>query len=195
MDFVNQSTPLNKWRGNISALSDNWNDLRRKVRNAYFEYVNPKLGQIKEEIDDFSFLRRLSVPENFSMWFGIAAGVTGLLLLMESELYWYWQLLLILSIILIGPLVSRLLSFLFHGADNVLAVYPGKQYIGQKITLEKEIKDGVGEAILEGETWHIQGDDLAAGTRVKIVAVKKNILYVVTAMKVFDEESETPPSA
>ena len=174
-------------------MSDKWNDLRRKVRNAYFEYVNPKLGQIREEIGNFGFLRRLSVPDNFSMWFGIAAGVTGLLLLMESQLYWYWQLLLILSIIFIGPLISRLLSSLFRGADNVLAVYPGKQYIGQKITLEKEIKDGVSEAVLEGETWSVQGDDLAVGTRVKIVAVKKNILYVVTAMKVFDEEIETPP--
>ncbi len=134
------------------------------------------------------------MPDNFSMWFGTATGVTGLLLLMESKLYWYWQLFLILFIIFIGPFISRLLSFLFHGADNVLAVYPGKQYIGKKITLEKEIKNGMGEAILEGETWNIQGDDLAVGTCVKIVAVKKNILYVVTAMKVFDEEIETPPN-
>ncbi len=185
----------NEWRSNISTLSDKWNDLRRKVRNAYFEYVNPKLGQIREEIGGFGFLRRLSMPDNFSMWFGIAAGMTGVLLLMESKLYWYWQLLLILSIIFIGPLILRLLSTLFRGADNVLAVYPGKQYIGRKITLEKEIKDGVSEAVLQGETWGVQGDDLAVGTRVKIVAVKKNILYVVTAMKVFDEEIEIPPNA
>ena len=175
-------------------MSDKLDDLRRTIRNAYFEYINPRLGQIREEIGGFGFLKRLSMPENFSMWFGIAAGVTGLLLLMESELYWYWQLLLILSIIFIAPLVSRLINSLFQGADNVLAVYPGKQYIGQKITLETAIKEGVSEAVLHGETWRIQGDDLAVGTRVKIVAVKKNILYVVNAMKSFDEKVDTSSS-
>ncbi len=169
-------------------MSDKWDELRRKTRNAYFEYINPKLGKIREEIEGFNFLRHLSLPDDFSMWFGVAAGTTGLLLLFESGLYWYWQLVLILSIIFIAPLVSRLLRSLFHGADNVLAVYPGKQYIGQKITLEKEIKDGVGEAVLQGETWEVQGDDLEAGTRVKIVAVKKNILFVVNAMQVFDKD-------
>ena len=141
----------------------------------------------------FGFLRRLSLPDNLSMWFGVGSGITALLLFIDSGWYWYWQLLLIMSIIFIGPVIAQLFNSLSHGADNVLTVYPGKQYIGQKITLEKELKDGVGETVLQGETWAVQGDDLNAGTRVKIVAVKKNILYVVSAMKVFDKEVETPP--
>jgi membrane protein implicated in regulation of membrane protease activity len=141
----------------------------------------------------FSFLRRLSLPDNLSMWFGVGAGMTAFLLFIDSGWYWYWQLLLIVSVIFIGPVVAQLFNSLSHGADHVLTVYPGKQYIGQKITLEKELKDGVGETILQGEIWAVQGDDLNAGTRVKIVAVKKNILYVVSAMKAFDEEVEAPP--
>ncbi|MCK5813159.1 MAG: NfeD family protein [Cocleimonas sp.] len=141
----------------------------------------------------FGFLKRLSMPDNFPMWFGVGAGITGLFLLLDSGWYWYWQLLLIVSVIFIGPIIVQLFNSLSNGADNVLTVYPGKQHIGQNITLEKEIKGGAGETVLQGETWAVQGDDLNAGTRVKIVAVKKNILYVVSTMKAFDEEVETPP--
>jgi len=153
------------------------------MRNAYFDYVNPRLGQLREEVNGFGFLKRISLPDDFSMWFGIAAGVTGLLLLIDNAMQWYWQFLLMLFIIFLGPFILQVIRSLFHGADNVLAVYPGKQLIGQKITLKKEIKNGVGEAVFKGETWGIQGDDLAAGTRVKVVAVKKDVLYVVNAMK------------
>ena len=170
-------------------LADKWYELRKRVQNLYFEYVNPRLGQLREEISDFGVLKRFAVPDNLPMWIGIAAGITGLLLLVDAGLYWYWQLVLILLIIFIGPWLLRIASFLFHGADNVLAVYPGKQAIGRKFTLEKAIEGGVGELVLHGDKWNVRGDDLPAGTRVKVVAVKKDVLYVVTAMSAFDEES------
>jgi membrane protein implicated in regulation of membrane protease activity len=161
------------------------------IRNNYFEYINPKLGKIREEISDFSFLKGSSLPIDLQMWLGIAAGTTGLLLLLDSTLYWYWQLLLMLFIVFIGPMLLQLGKSLYHGADTVLAVYPGKQLIGQNITLKKAIVNGSGEAVVEGESWHVQGDDLSAGTRVKVIAVKKNILYVVSAMQAFDEDEKT----
>ncbi|MCK5918638.1 MAG: NfeD family protein [Cocleimonas sp.] len=161
--------------------------MRRKVRNAYFEHLNPKLGQLREEVNGFGFLKRITLPNDFSMWFGIAAGVTGFSLLLDNTMEWYWQLFLMLFIIFIGPSILKVVRSLFQGADNVLAVYPGKQLIGQKITLKKEIKGGKGEVVFKGDTWSVQGDDLAAGTRVKVVAVKKDVLYVVNAMKEFDE--------
>jgi membrane protein implicated in regulation of membrane protease activity len=174
----------------ISESSDKLNDVRRVIRNVYFEYINPKLGKLREEVSGFGFLRRLSVPNDLSMWFGIAAGITGLLLLLDSALYWYWQVLLMLFIIFIGPLVLQLIRTVYLGADTVLAVYPGKQLIGQKITLKKDIIEGISEAVLQGDTWEIQGDDVGAGTRVKVVAVKKNTLYVVNAMKAFDQDDK-----
>lgn len=151
--------------------------------------MNPKLGKLREEADGFSFLKRISLPDDFSMWFGIAAGITGLFVLIDNTMRWYWQLVFMLLIIFLGPFILQLVRSLFNGADNVLAVYPGKQLIGQKITLKKEIKEGVGEAVFKGETWGVQGDDLVAGTRVKVVAVKKDVLYVVSAMKAFEDES------
>jgi len=169
------------------------NNSKRTIRNAYFEHVNPKLGQLREQANGFSLLKHIALPDDFSMWFGIAAGVTGLLLFMNNAMEWYWQLLLILVIIFLGSFILQLFRSLFHGVDNVLAVYPGKQLIGQKITLKKEIKDGVGEVVFKGETWGVRGDDLVAGTRVKVIAVKKDILYVVSAMKAFDEEPTNPP--
>lgn len=157
------------------------------VRNGYFEYVNPRLGQLKEKTSDLDFLKQLLLPENFSMWFGIAAIITGLLLLLDAGFDWYWQLLLIVSIVFIAPVIARFIMSLFSSADSVLTVYPGKHHVGKKITLEKEIKEGVGEVSLQGETWLVHGDDLPAGTRVKVVAIKKNTLYVVNAMGSFDK--------
>ena len=171
----------------ISTLSDKWAEKKRVARNSYFEHVNPKLGQLKEKTSDLSFLRSLLVPDNFSMWFGVAAATTGLLLLLNADFGWFWQLLLIVSIVFIAPIIARLISSLFSNADNVLTVYPGKQYVGKKVTLEKAIEEGVGEIVLNDETWVVQGDDSPSGTRVKIVAIKKNILYVVNAMGSFEE--------
>jgi len=148
--------------------------------------VNPKLGQLKEKTSDLDFLKRLFIPDDFAMWFGIAAIITGLLLLLNAGLGWFFQLLLIVSIVFIAPVIARVIMTLFSSADSVLTVYPGKNYIGKKITLEKEIKEGVGEVTLGGETWLVHGDDFPAGTRVKVVAIKKNILYVVNAMGSFD---------
>ena len=147
--------------------------------------MNPKLGQLREKTSDLGFLKRLLTPENFYMWFGIAAIITGLLLLLDAGLNWYWQLLLIVSIVFIAPVIARLFMSLFSSADSVLTVYPGKHHVGKKITLEKEIKEGVGEIVLQGETWLVHGDDLPVGTRVKVVAIKKNTLYVVNAMGSF----------
>lgn len=179
------------WRREIRELSDKLNDLKRTIRNNYFEYINPKLGKIREKINEFFFLKRVSLSIDLQMWFGIAASTTGLLLLLDSTLYWYWQLLLMLFIVFIGPVLLQLGKSLYHGADTVLAVYPGKQLIGQNITLKKAIVKGSGEAVLEGESWQVQGDDLPVGTRVKVIAVKKNILYVVSAMQAFDEDGKT----
>jgi membrane protein implicated in regulation of membrane protease activity len=175
-------------RRKISDLSDKLNDIKRTIRNAYFEYINPKLGKVREKISNFGILTFFTLPVDLQMWFGIAAGITGLFLLLDSTMYWYWQLLLMLFIIFVGPFLLQLGRSLYHGADNVLAVYPGKQLIGQNITLKKAIIKGSGEAVLQGESWQVQGNDLSAGTRVKVIAVKKNILYVVSAMQAFDKD-------
>jgi len=172
---------------NISTLSEKWVEQKRTIRNSYFEHVNPRLGRLREKTTDFSFFKRLVSPDNFFMWFGIAAGITGLLLLLDAGLYWYWQLLLILAIVFFAPMLARFVKSLFGSVDSVLTVYPGKHHIGKKITLKKIIKDGVGEVVLHGETWAVHGENLSAETRVKVVAVKKNILYVVNAMGSFDE--------
>ncbi|MCK5901799.1 MAG: NfeD family protein [Cocleimonas sp.] len=157
------------------------------MQNNYFEHINPKLGQLRGA-SGFRSLKRSVLPNNFAMWLGIATIVTSLLILLETGLSWYWQLLFILLILFFGPLLTQIYQSLFSGSDNVLTVYPGKQYIGYKVTLEKPISNGSGEVVLHDQVWGIYGDDLPSGTRVKIIAVKKNKLYVVTAMGSFDHQ-------
>ncbi len=107
--------------------------------------------------------------------------------MLDAGLSWYWQLFLLIVITFFAPIFFRFIKSIFGSADNVLTVYPGKNHIGKRITLEKAIENGKGEHVLQGEPWILQGDNLPAGTRVKIVAVKKNILYVVNVMGSFDE--------
>ncbi len=175
-------------RQKISTLSDKWAEQKRLFRDGYFQYINPKLGKLREKASDHNFLKRLIFPDDFFLWFGIAAGITGLLLLLDASLSWYWQLFLLVIITFLAPIIFRFIKSIFGSADHVLTVYPGKNHIGKRITLEKAIENGKGEHVLQGESWTLKGDNLPAGTRVKIVAVKKNILYVVNAMGSFEEE-------
>lgn len=169
-------------------MLDKWYELKRFFRNRYFEYVNPKLGQLRESASEKrGAVKHTSWRDNLPMWFGIAAVITSVLLLLEAGLAWYTQLIIILVVVFLGPIVLKILKTLFSGADNVLAVYPGKQLVGRKITLDKPIVDGVSELTLHGERWGVRGDDMPAGTRVMVVAIKKNELFVVITETVNDD--------
>ena len=77
----------------------------------------------------------------------------------------------------------RILDLRRHptGTDHPLLNRRGEQYIGRVFTLDEAIVNGTGKLRIDDTIWKVNGDDLAAGTAVKVSAAKGVILQVVPA--------------
>ncbi len=54
----------------------------------------------------------------------------------------------------------------------------GEQYVGRVITLDNAIVNRTGKVRLDDTSWKVEGDDLPAGARVKVVGVDGVVLRV-----------------
>ncbi len=107
-------------------------------------------------------------------WLGMGAGFTGLLLLLNPAGIWRWQLLFVLLSTVMAPWVTDIWASL----RKPFTEYPGKQFIGQVLTLEQPIVDGKGSTKLENQLWHLTGADTPAGTQVRVIAIHNRTLYI-----------------
>ena len=57
----------------------------------------------------------------------------------------------------------------------------GHHYLGRTFTLDEPIVEGRGKIRVDDSTWRIEGEDMAVGTRIKVVAVDGVILKVEKA--------------
>lgn len=158
----------------LQRLQKSWADLkqtnvRAQAHYAVFrtaQHIKNKNGLVKQYQQRFM--------NGWEKWLGIGAGITGLLMLVNPEGLWRWQLILVLGSVLLAPL---LIDF-WHSFQTVFTEYPGKQLIGQVITLEQGIVAGAGNIRLDNLEWQLAGDDCPAGTQAKIIAVNDRTLYI-----------------
>lgn len=119
-------------------------------------------------------------PTAVFLWFGVAAGVVGLLLLVVPTLAWQAQLVLF-SVLSIGSLLAwRSYAKKHPPADNN---YPtlnkrGDDLIGRVFTLDEGIVNNYGKLRVDDTMWKIRGTDASAGARVKVTAVDGTVLVV-----------------
>jgi membrane protein implicated in regulation of membrane protease activity len=115
----------------------------------------------------------------YFIWMGVAAGITGVVLMLAPALSWEWQL-LIFSVFSIASIV---LWRLYAKRNPVQTDEPhlnrrGEQYIGRTFTLTEPIVNGLGKLRVDDTTWRIESNDLPAGTRVRVTGVNGTILRV-----------------
>lgn len=113
------------------------------------------------------------------LWMGIAAGLTGLIVLTIDGLSWQIQTLLFAALSVVSVVSGRL--WLRHrptATDHPTLNRRGEQHIGHVFTLDAPIVNGVGKIRVGDATWKVTGADLPAGTRVKVVAAEGTILRV-----------------
>lgn len=144
------------------------------------EQVFPILGQWSWFVLAGLFLLlELFLPGVFFIWLAFAAAATGVA-------DWLFDL----------PWQAELLIFAFTAA---VAVYGGRRfyrgpgmepvdnphlnrrqmgYVGRVFTLREPISDGRGKLAIEDTVWEIEGPDLAAGSRIRVTAVKGMSLVV-----------------
>ncbi|WP_193367303.1 NfeD family protein [Pelagibius marinus] len=122
-------------------------------------------------------------PGAVFLWMGIAAGIVGFVLMLFPEMTWQIQLLIFAVLSLTSILVWR-----FFLRDRFPAPVPkrllnrrGASYVGRTFTLKEPIVDGTGLLHVDDSRWKVEGEDLPAGTKVKVTAIDGTVLKVERA--------------
>ena len=111
-------------------------------------------------------------PGYVLLWIGIAAMLTGLLKFIIAGLAWEIQFL----VFSITSLVTVIYVRIYLRKNPLVSDQPnlsrrGEQYIGKTYTLETAIENGVGRVKVGDTVWRVEGSDIAAGSKVKVVDV------------------------
>ena len=124
----------------------------------------------------------LMAPGTFFLWFGVAAGVTGLILLVLPGLDPNFQLLafavLSVAAVVVGRSLMRRQNRLRPRASLNRR---GEQYVGRVFTVEQAIVNGRGSIRVDDSIWRAEGPDTAAGETVRVVKAGSSVLRVERA--------------
>lgn len=123
----------------------------------------------------------LVVPGGILVWMGISAIVTGLLAFLLPGLDWPVEM-LIFGVLALVSIVAWL-RFRPNGepTDRPFLNRRADRFIGQEVVLNEPIRDGAGRVSLGDTVWRVQGPDLAAGAKVRIVGADGALLRVEAA--------------
>ena len=121
----------------------------------------------------------ISAPSFFFLWLTIAAVITGFVLLVFPDFGWQYQLLTFSGLAVVSIVAFRR----YQRSRPMVTDQPslnrrGEQYIGRTFTLSEPITNNSGIIRVDDSTWRINGDDLPAGSTIKVVGVEGVILQV-----------------
>ena len=119
-------------------------------------------------------------PGFFFLWFGIAAGVVGIILFLDPHISWQVQIILYALLSLASILVWRvwLRTSLTPPTDQPTLNRRAAQYLNRVFMLEQPIVNNRGRIHIDDTWWSVEGEDLPAGTSVKVVAADSVVLRV-----------------
>lgn len=118
----------------------------------------------------------------FLLWIAIAAAATGVAQWLIPGLNWYYQYLVFVAIVLLYSVAGKKYlrrASLQPPAGELLLNRRAEQYIGRVFSLEQAIVNGRGTVHVDDTFWVVEGPDLPAGTKVRVVAAKGVILQVM----------------
>jgi membrane protein implicated in regulation of membrane protease activity len=108
----------------------------------------------------------------FFIWMGVAAILTGFVLLVMPEISWQTQFILFAITSIAAILVGR--SFFNRNEVNTEDPTLSSQessLVGKSFTVEQAIINGSGRVKVGESTWKASGPDCKAGSSVKVIAV------------------------
>jgi membrane protein implicated in regulation of membrane protease activity len=121
------------------------------------------------------------VPGVHFVWFGLAASLVGLLAL-ATDITWQWQLLAFAGFAIASVFVARRLARAdARPSDTPDLNERGHQYVGRLVIVEEAIRGGRGKVRVGDTVWQAEGDDLPAGSRVRITGAHDTVLMVAEA--------------
>jgi inner membrane protein len=122
------------------------------------------------------------MPGFFLLWIGVAAGITGLLLLLVPASPWQLQF-VVFGVLAIGSIVAARFYIRRNPieTDDRTLNRRSEQYVGRVFTIDEAIINGIGKVRVGDSVWRAAGPDLPAGERVKVVGVDGTMLKVEKA--------------
>ena len=124
-------------------------------------------------------LLEVFVNEAFFLWFGVSAGVVGVLVLMAPHLSWQTQLMFFSVGVFVGVLMwllycrSKSRSEIKNG---LLSACEKENYIGRSDPLKQAIEGDSGSLLIDDPDWVITGSDAKEGAIVKVVEMDGAVL-------------------
>jgi hypothetical protein len=129
-------------------------------------------------------------PGFFFLWFGVAAGVVGLILVFDPSLAWQYQVIIYAVMSLVSIMVWRIwLRRLAPPTDQPALNRRAAQYVGRLFTLEKPIINGRGRIHVDDTWWRVEGKDLPTGSLVRVVAADGVVLRVERAERLEKDDA------
>jgi len=127
------------------------------------------------------FALEVMSPGIFLMWFGMAAGVTGLLAF-GLDISWQWQLVWFCLLSLAAVLVAlKYLRINPLHSERPLLNERAVQHIGQCYNLVDPIVNGRGSVKIGDSIWRVEGPELPKGARVRVLGADGTLLKVAPA--------------
>lgn len=121
-------------------------------------------------------------PGFFFIWLGGAALVTSAVALVAPNLSWENQVLVFAVLSAVSVLGwYRFRHRLVIKSDDMTLNRRGEQLLGRSATLSEPIVNGRGQIKIDDTVWRCEGEDLAAGTKVKVVSLRGAIVVVELA--------------
>ncbi len=108
------------------------------------------------------------LPGTILLWLGIAAALTGIVLLAWSDLGWQSQVLLFGAIAVVAVAVGLALRRKLEKPQPREVNLGTQRFVGQRGALSTAISNGRGEIRLGDSVWPVAGPDLPAGTSVVV---------------------------
>lgn len=120
-------------------------------------------------------------PGTVILWLGLAALATGVVAFVVDP-GWQGQLIAFAVLALIAVAVWwRFARGARRKGPEPLLNNRAELHIGRIYTLEEAITLGIGRVRIDDSPWRVSGPDLAAGTRVRVIAADGAILLVEPA--------------
>ena len=120
------------------------------------------------------------VPGAFLLWIALAVGVVGAI-----DLAFEPSLLIEIGIFAVAAAVSVAIGKRVYGSLDrsgpPAALSRAHAMVGREFTLASAIEDGFGSMRVDDSVWRVTGAPLAAGAKVRVVAVAEGALLKVVA--------------
>lgn len=121
------------------------------------------------------------IPGVFLLWIGLAAMIVGAISFpLWGAPIWNWQAqVLVFAVLAVAmALIGRKVARSNTESDQPMLNRRVEGLVGRTATLEEPINEGKGRIRLDDTTWIVQGPDLPAGTRVRIIVAQAGGLTV-----------------